>query len=715
MSLRKSSYFVRLFASLVNRKALAHKISEGDPQLFRQLQSMQIESECALRDQRKATELKEASLVSEAKAKTLDSYAGIVRKVVPMIALAYGLGVSFSYFFLAIKFFPSGMSLGDTLLYVFIALGYGLLSTFFIFAGLLVVLPVLAFDDGARTSGSDRSVERGRGVWVIPLLVAPMLLALTVRLLDKAFRQWFIQYPTLVAVSALVVALAIGICAHYRAWRLGAGEPTKRLHGFETWMPLGLANGLVFQWLYSFVIAGYGTAALVPILVSIFAGIIAWFAIDSFSASTEAASIADAESSKRNHWKLESQKGVWGLGLSIILGGVALGVGELGAQYAACAFYTALAALICFVATITFSPLVVSTAQSVETRESREPFSSLIGNAARGHKNRIQVLAILAVAAFSIPLLADWVYMDQKISIAVFSGLGLRVENTTVRLKGDALASLKAQARNSGIQLSICTDSDGSATVSPVNVLWHGLGRLSLLSIGKTDEDGKGGRNAPQMEVASEEVKVLRHQLSHCRDISKSVYFASGKVKPIMQQQENDVVDEVRSALLDIYPSTLQVDKWRWAVSDIIVTGFADPMQLGEGGNEYLARQRAACLASRIFKEAKKFGLEASTDFNLRWDGEGARLPFKTSCPLTGEQAALSECHAANRVAKVRLMLACKDADGKASESCKLVSKVPAEDERAEVAKVEDPNFGGRAKLQAVRAEKQCSELLGAQ
>lgn len=47
-------------------------------------------------------------------------------KLVPAVLIGYGIVLSFLYFSRALNFFPSGLNVGDTLLLVFITLGYTL-------------------------------------------------------------------------------------------------------------------------------------------------------------------------------------------------------------------------------------------------------------------------------------------------------------------------------------------------------------------------------------------------------------------------------------------------------------------------------------------------------------------------------------------------------------------------------------------------------------
>ena len=111
----------------------------------------------------------------------------------------------------------------------------------------------------------------------------------------------------------------------------------------------------------------------------------------------------------------------------------------------------------------------------------------------------------------------------------------------------------------------------------------------------------------------------------------------------------------------------------------MLVSGYADPMPLGEAGNEGLARQRAACVAQEVVKALAKRGTHPFEDPDVRWDGEGARSLSKANCPLEGNHPALVECHAANRFAHVRMIFSCKDAQGKPFNGCEIGTSGPVD------------------------------------
>ncbi|MFJ1259714.1 hypothetical protein [Cupriavidus sp. CuC1] len=124
----------------------------------RALAKARIESETALAEQRKADAVKAIAQAREAGANKIGSLLDSLRKNLPAFAVSYGVVVAFLYFSLAVNFFPSGVNVGDALLLLFMAFGYGFLSVFFVAGGLLIVVPAAGYLDAL---GENEYVHEG--------------------------------------------------------------------------------------------------------------------------------------------------------------------------------------------------------------------------------------------------------------------------------------------------------------------------------------------------------------------------------------------------------------------------------------------------------------------------------------------------------------------------------------------------------------------------
>ena len=320
-------------------------------------------------------------------------------------------------------------------------------------------------------------------------------------------------------------------------------------------------------------------------------------------------------------------------------------------------------------------------------------------------------MAILMMAAFTVPLIADIVLLDFSVSTAVFRGLGLRADNASVRLKGESLSTVRAHARNAGVELSVCSEQDGSAIVAPITVLWHGMGKRSLLALGQLHqrESEKPRQGMSQVEVNSDELKLLQNQGNHCRDMKQEVFFRSGKVEAALATQERALAAEIEDVFLRVYPAPDEkhASNWRWVLERVLVSGHADPMPLGEAGNEGLARQRAACVAKELMKAIEKRGRHPFEDPDVHWDGEGARSLSKANCPLDGGHSALVECHAANRYAHVRMIFSCKDGSGKPFNGCEIAAAGPVD--KYKPPPISSQQTAGHAARVATDAASECA------
>ena len=94
----------------------------------------------------------EKQLAVKANAESHVARFEFARKLVLGWVLTYGVLGVFSYNVFDIRFFPSGLTFGDALVYAFVALGLGLLSVMLAFAGGLLFYPLMVYESTRRTA-----------------------------------------------------------------------------------------------------------------------------------------------------------------------------------------------------------------------------------------------------------------------------------------------------------------------------------------------------------------------------------------------------------------------------------------------------------------------------------------------------------------------------------------------------------------------------------
>lgn len=632
-----------------------------DP-LSQDLKRQQLASEVAQTELRQAQAAKERQQTEESRAKTMASYVETVRKLVPAVAVAYGLLVAFLYFFGAIQFFPSGLTLGDSVIFIFIALAFGLFSFFFVGAGSLHLLPGVGHQAGAQWSGTDRRRPSEAIGWIMFSIAFPALASGCLRGLIELDAE-VPQAPRLVW-GHLGFACLLGIHIIRAAWRHGARtRPASAWAGVEDWMLPGIGYGLFNLFAVPWAVALARAPAMFAVGLSFVSALLLWIAL----------SIGETKPPSQSGTP-PSGRPLKTLALPLAAaGGLVAIVVTLAGLWGALA-WAPWPVVLCAAALLTLAiwlPLLVATAPAPPAPPPAGAAADDSPSSEAKYRARLVSAGVFAMATLAIPLWGDLFQFDAQLSTAVFRGLGLRAENATVQLKGEALALVRTQARTSGIHLNLCAEPDGTTLVSPVHVLWHGMGKRSWLSIGHVParrESPTPARGA-EIEVASDELKVLRGTSTVCHDLPADVFFRSKSVAfdPVDAEAQAKALNRLVSGQGAFPPALSASAVQAWRLEQVIVTGHADAMPLSDNGNQALSRNRAACLASYLLDHAlmppatgASGALRPLDAYELIWSGTGSRRPAKSDCPSQGAHDALVECHAANRSATVRVILACQ-------------------------------------------------------
>lgn len=160
-----------------------------------------------LRLQRAKTE-KEKALTSkalvEARASQLESF----RKNTAAFAFAYGLLVVFIYCFFDLKFFPSGLSTGDVLFFLFAALGLGLLSLACTALGMSAFLLASFFESCMPKTGTPPRYNWQRILLWFVSPAAPVLVAAAAN-----WGPWWWGGAEIALIVLFVLVCGIGIAA----------------------------------------------------------------------------------------------------------------------------------------------------------------------------------------------------------------------------------------------------------------------------------------------------------------------------------------------------------------------------------------------------------------------------------------------------------------------------------------------------------------------
>lgn len=519
-------------------------------------------------EQLQATKARELAQAESAKASRLSTYSDVVLKWIPALSLSYGFVVAFMYFFGEINFFPAGVNVGDALLLLFIALGYGLLSFFFVGHGLILMTAATVFREKLKTE--DRS---------------------------NLLKWRLLQYC---AIGPMVPVVMAGLLKGIDFYALKNEINTPEA---AFWIALILLLLIAFRTL-----ANARSSAL--------------------RLSNNDVALTDDQSSP----------GTWQF---IVLGDLALQsllywLAQLGAMIAVLLFemqgvlYVSFASLAGFMFVVGMEQIDRNTA----AQSSKDELSP---------QKKAIILATIAGFSALLPMFWDSSQGNRGIAKAVFEKLGLRTSDATLHVSAKVLTTLTENAKISNTNLHVCLMPDSTALVAPVDVLWHGMGRTSLVEL--------AGKNSSKIEIPSEDIQLIRNQKSRCHDLGQSIHFTSGGKEPVQKLELASMKMELIATLGNL-PSASQKAPG-WLVEKIVVTGNTDPLPFGESGNEFLAQSRA----ERIIDELKSIDelKQRATPDVFQIVANGARAPVG-NCSTAVDRKYLSECHSTNRRVNVRLI-----------------------------------------------------------
>ncbi len=648
-------------------------------EVINQLREAQAANQLAEAELRKATAEKERRQALESHSKRLTGYIDTAKTAIPLIAAGYGVLVTFLYCFVVIKFFPSGLSVGDNLLFVFVALGFGLLALVLPGLGCAAFIPLMIFEAAKKRSEVKESWQSQAGFWMLAPALAKASSFLTLwTLYASPFAPSDSATSGLMAAHAVAAIAAGGLMAS-SAWKSGTAAGILKS---PEWIFLGCCYGIVELWLLPWLGVLLPQYAFYILVVPWIAGLLAWVLISVWTRPAAALkkSTSDGGSARCTRPRAAViARRAGGLALILAVSASAMAWpferapahadANAGATLWSLDFWfsslSLVALFVAFVAQVGLRP------KGGDALNHPDPASQQSGGAAPSGasealppiqsayalESRIYLSMLILLVIYGSVLWVDF-QVQGKLSSGIFRSLGLRAEQQTVRLKGEALALVRSQADHAGIFLSFCSEPGGAALVTPVDALWHGMGTRSLLRIGKQSGDEKKAERA-DIEVNSDEVKIVRNARARCHDIEHSVYFRSNSVKAV--NKIDALIDEVARVKESLSPpaSPRSSGNTLWRLDKVVITGHSDPLPLSDAGNQSLSERRAACVAEWVTRKALS-GTQLTGDYQIETSGQGSRDLPTAQCPQQGNAAALHECHERNRRVTVRLILARK-------------------------------------------------------
>ncbi|WP_157178747.1 OmpA family protein [Herbaspirillum rubrisubalbicans] len=535
-----------------------------------------------------STEIKDLAQAEEARAKTFSTRVELIRRTIPAVLVGYGVVLSYLYFVLGLRFFPSGLNVGDTLFLIFVTFGYTLLFWIIAGCGMLLMVPPWVF--AGRIESHTKKNPQSAPLFEMACYAGAGLI---VPLLFSSF--FFNEVET---VTALVVRLVIA------ALVMAAVVASARLRGDQVGRKMGSD-------LQPKVSEGAVNAS------------------DLLNAGGSESNISKEPGEKSNtgnepvvDTKAETKLAIFGdvlvnsllFSIGLILTVIAI---HFDKDFGTVLVVTAAAAG-------TFLALALMCLDKKHESRSKKLFKFSLG-----------LPLFLAALASLMPLYLDGFQGGHRITKGIFGMLGVNGVDATVILKGDSLRKVEAYKDEPGITVDICENGPGSAIVSGVDILWHGIGTRSLLRL--------GAKGMPELELSASEVSMVRGDSRRCHELKTAIYFKTGSVVPIAGEYFNDIKDEFRFLLAD--------KAAKWDLAQVSIIGFADPQRM-ERGNEALSFQRAMAVKEELMNES---AMDLSSERLFKLIPKGARSTDFSKCNEVSDPALLKECYEADRRVTVKM------------------------------------------------------------
>ena len=282
------------------------------------------------------------------------------------------------------------------------------------------------------------------------------------------------------------------------------------------------------------------------------------------------------------------------------------------------------------------------------------------------HKKKLAAL-IFGTIAFLIPVIVAHEVLEGELKL-VFGNLGVRHDRGSIQLSEENFALLRAVAEQNHVALFPCDSEDKmrGRVVSGIDVLWHGIGERSLISIslppvvsdGNHPQPvvGSTGSNPSEIVKSKERVRVElkregmyviksdRGLQQRCIDLNEDTLFESGQSE-LLPGSEKHIEKRIRQ-MLDS----------RFHIHKVEVIGHADIQPFS---GRHLNNYGLATLRAVRVREAIISTLKLSED-DVTVDSKGATQP-KVQCSEKLPTRMMAECLAPNRRVEVRVEFVATD------------------------------------------------------
>jgi outer membrane protein OmpA-like peptidoglycan-associated protein len=240
---------------------------------------------------------------------------------------------------------------------------------------------------------------------------------------------------------------------------------------------------------------------------------------------------------------------------------------------------------------------------------------------------------------------------------SVMQKLGLRADTATLLVNAANFANLEAAADTHGQFLFSCKENSDTYAVSNVRILWHGIGQRSYVELLSPPGTLATEARAVEVELDSAGVKKSRSAaVASCVELKRGVYFDSDSAS-LADAQWNLTLPFIRNFF----------DAAKHKESQVVVVGYADPMQPSSKSNFKLAEARACHLATKLVDE--KLTADAATWIDVRLESDAA-----SKCKDMTGAAQQRACFETSRRVEVQLVRPSgkfhRAGTAKASEAC---------------------------------------------
>ncbi|WP_155401798.1 hypothetical protein [Chromobacterium violaceum] len=283
----------------------------------------------------------------------------------------------------------------------------------------------------------------------------------------------------------------------------------------------------------------------------------------------------------------------------------------------------------------------------------------------QGKKDQTNIkigIAIFSTILLAMPLF-QWADIGSKIlNNGVIQPLGIFQERAALWVSKTNLETLEDAAKLQDIPLSVCKNPDGSAVVTDLRVWWHGIGNRSYVQLlGFSDQDEKKIerekknnllRNEkpyytyPRVELKADEARLIFSKNVRCTEINDALVFPSDKNQPEDSYSAKKMLAEQIKPFLEIKSTK---DNKNLLVK-IAAIGYADPMPRPNASNEALGRERATHALLMLCDKNLYKGIDNP---NIEIKSMGARSLVK-DCTSIKDVNLSKECNAANRRVDLR-------------------------------------------------------------